>query len=416
MRLPRSRIRMMMVMVAATTVPLGVCAERPCVRAEETADDSVAQKQSALMPRPYFEKGRWGYVNAAGQPVIQPQFTEAADFFEQRAAVVGSGKTGYLGPDGSWLIELPKGADPIGRFSEGRAWFILRGKWGCIDPSGRVIVPPSYDRAEEFSDGAAVVVRGRLRRSPRNPELPRYGFVDRDGREMLPLEYRYARRFGDGLAPVMRANARTFEFIDRTGDVAITATDEQWGPGQFVGSVQPFSDGRAMFHLDGSAPAKAFVGFVDLRGKRIGNEDFEGGMPFSEGIAGVRSKQKIGYINKSGSFAISPKYDDGRTFQDGLCAVLTGDSWKYIDRTGKVVVENERDSAPWNDVEAFVNGLARVHVGGRFTTEDGGSQWWQGGAWYYIDRRGKTVFKCREDQKRPVRPSFGRERALSIQE
>lgn len=63
-----------------------------------------------------------------------------------------------------------------------------------------------------------------------------------------------------------------------------------------------------------------------------------------------------------------------------------------IDREGKVVIVGR-----YNDAEAFTDGLARVHEGGKFEITLDGPAFWSGGAWFYIDKQGDKVRRCRDD-------------------
>lgn len=79
--------------------------------------------------------GRYGFRNAAGQIVIDPQFDQAWNFVDGLARVQ------------------------------------LGGKWGFIDRSGAVVIEPAFDVAWDFDDGLARVRVG-----------DRYGYIDTTGR------------------------------------------------------------------------------------------------------------------------------------------------------------------------------------------------------------------------------------------
>src|ERR1041384_2177978 len=81
----------------------------------ETTPTATAQATQNLYP---VEKdGKWGYIDATGKLVIQPQYDCTFPFSEGLAAVCVGNKIGY------------------------------------IDTAGKLIIQPQYDFAYPFSDG-----------------------------------------------------------------------------------------------------------------------------------------------------------------------------------------------------------------------------------------------------------------------
>ncbi|WP_246798412.1 WG repeat-containing protein [Rhizobium leguminosarum] len=83
----------------------------------------------------------------------------------------------------------------------------------------------------------------------------------------------------------------------------------------------------------------ALCGYIDRATleSRI-DRKFEVALPFSEGLAAVRSEGKFGYINSSGDMVIAPMFDLARAFRKGHAEVVAGDKAGIIDRTGKLVL------------------------------------------------------------------------------
>ncbi|MEM1042562.1 MAG: WG repeat-containing protein [Bacteroidota bacterium] len=134
-----------------------------------------------------FVTEQWGYLDAAGDTVIEPQFQLALRFSEGLAPVVDGGRFGYVDTTGALVIE-PQ-FELAGAFREGLAPVRQEGRWGFADASGRLAVTPQYDLAFAFSGGRALVQQG-----------DRFGFVAPDGTEVLPPRFGYARSFLGGLA------------------------------------------------------------------------------------------------------------------------------------------------------------------------------------------------------------------------
>src|SRR5947209_7808673 len=90
---------------------------------------------------PVDRAGKWGYIDASGQLVIQPRFEGASYFSEGLAAVKVHGKYGYINRAGKFII-APK-FDQAFAFREGLAW-IEGAQKGFIDRSGKIVVtaPP----------------------------------------------------------------------------------------------------------------------------------------------------------------------------------------------------------------------------------------------------------------------------------
>ena len=71
------------------------------------------------LPVPVVQQNKWGYINKAGEIIINPQF------------------------------------DGAGEFSEGVAGITISGKMGYIDKTGKIIINPQFESAGEFIDGLA---------------------------------------------------------------------------------------------------------------------------------------------------------------------------------------------------------------------------------------------------------------------
>lgn len=106
---------------------------------------------------------RYGYIDKKGKYVIEPRFLDAYSFSEGFAAVKNNeDKWGYINREGIFIIQ-PKfdgflyESDFIRSFSDGYAAFAEKGKCGYIDNLGNQVIPPTWDRAEDFVNGLAEV-------------------------------------------------------------------------------------------------------------------------------------------------------------------------------------------------------------------------------------------------------------------
>ncbi len=101
----------------------------------------------------------WGFKDASGKLVIEPQFESA------------------------------------GGFSEGLARVRVAGKWGFVDVRGEIVISPRFEQARFFSGGTAKVKEdGRWGLIDRNGNwvegIDADRFVDKEGRFVSEQEYR----------------------------------------------------------------------------------------------------------------------------------------------------------------------------------------------------------------------------------
>ncbi|MDC7741669.1 WG repeat-containing protein [Rhizobium binxianense] len=100
----------------------------------------------------------------------------------------------------------------------------------------------------------------------------------------------------------------------------------------------------------------ALCGYIDraMLEPRI-DRKFEVALPFSEGLAAVRSEGKFGYIDSSGEMVIAPMFDLARGFRKGHAEVVVGDKAGIIDRTGKFLLSpNYARAIPFSAGAALV--------------------------------------------------------------
>lgn len=225
--------------------------------------------------------GHWAYVDLAGKPVVPCTLWRTTAYAEGRAVVeVAPESWAVLDRDGRVVFALPADADMSGpssysegllavelrdgtRFydrdgkvvftvpgfardvSDGLALFLADGKWGAADTTGRVVIPPTFERIWPFEEGVAPALAGgkwglvdragRWRVEPRFASIhpseglafasedgKAFGYVDYDGKQVLPAIYgdpeNAASGFHGGYALVVLPDGRE-GWIDRAGKV-----------------------------------------------------------------------------------------------------------------------------------------------------------------------------------------------------
>lgn len=325
--------------------------------------------------------GQWGYIDRDGQIIIQPQFLKARSFSNGRARVEVSpdcwryiDRTGKVAGDFQfkWSIHardfsedlaavyvedrerfecLPRVDQDVRRQydDESRPYVSnpFCGRWGFVDPAGRLVIQPQFIEAFSFSEGLAAV-------RVRNPNVDDqqgwlYGYVDRTGAMAIAPQFDAAFDFSEGIARVVVNGRRTF--IDKTGKrLTETVFDD----------VKEFHEGLAQVRIGDR------WGYVDRTGKLAIPAEFTMAGRFSEGLAAARRSGILGgYIDRTGTMVIREQFGVAWPFSDGLARVKIGegsglfDNWGYVDRSGKVAISrNLKQGWP------FREGLALIGNGG----------------------------------------------------
>ncbi|MEM8638837.1 MAG: WG repeat-containing protein [Cyanobacteria bacterium P01_G01_bin.54] len=290
--------------------------------------------------------GKIGYIDTAGEFVIEPQFDSADDFHEGLAIV-------------NW------------RESEDQGEFQKR----YIDPDGNVklnLNDLGYDAGSSFDQGAAIVRSGR-----------RFGFIDKNGNLLLEPILSAIAHWNDEEWPLTR------EFVSGRLPVKVGEPQEdssyfvkpewvgKWGYADINGGfgIEPqfdcagdFSEGRAaVIPVSSNSMNESAPILIDTDGNRIELDKTEPrpvlrcySLEFKEGLAEVESTDHhYGYINKEGQWAIPPIFYTARGFSQGLAPAQSMKTklWGYINHQGDFVIPPQ-----YHDAKEF-DELGRAIVG-----------------------------------------------------
>jgi hypothetical protein len=253
----------------------------------------------------------------------------------------GETKYGYLRRDG--ILAFAIDADSCGDFHDERAWFtrggasrttsyllngrrtegttLVNGPYGYLDTSGAETVAASFQSAESFNEGLAVVRRGATWvERPYAYEKPGmritesalwtlagggFGFVARDGSMAIDCTFGHARRFAEGLAPAYVGGAWTDEALERDGVTTI---------------IHALRGGH--------------YGFIDCASRVVIEPEWDDAHPFSDGLARVLANGRWGYVSRAGDVRIPPRFSDASDFDGELGRVTNGAEWGWIGRDG----------------------------------------------------------------------------------
>ncbi|MBY0549739.1 MAG: WG repeat-containing protein [Candidatus Obscuribacterales bacterium] len=303
---------------------------------------------------------KWGYIDKSGEFIIKPRFDVSADDFKSGLAYVtwtekGDGvltgspeRNALIDKTGKVVVERARNT-----FSGGMTLFYGDDqKCGFVDSSGKVMVKPEFEDADDFSDNLAPVkIDGK------------YGYINTDGNFVIPPKFTHAGRFSSGLAAA--AEGDKCGYIDKHGKFVI--------PPKFELPCQAFEGGLA------SVEVKGKWGLINPKGEYVVSPQFEMSPSCSfEGMRSVVREGKTGFINSAGQLVVPCRYADAGMFSDGMALVKTDyNTIGYIDKTGREVIKPSRQEDSSDDLSReFHEGLAA-------STKDG--------KWGYIDKTGKYV-------------------------
>lgn len=175
-------------------------------------------------------------------------------------------------------------------------------KIGFIDSTGRVVIPPQFRSAGDFSEGLASV---RLTGT--------YEYIDATGTFIIPPQFDYATPFSGGLAVVYRNGMPSY--IHPNGEQAFECT---------FPAVGAFENGRALVRT-----ASKKYGMIDMHGKLFIDTVYSEIRPFTDGravVVSLRKERETGVIDTLGRVVVPyGKYKKIGTFTKGL-AVVEGEN------------------------------------------------------------------------------------------
>lgn len=247
--------------------------------------DSQAADTNLL---PVRVSGRYGYINHAGQMVIQPQFKNAEEF------------------------------------SEGLAHFQAdSGRWGYISTSGKVVIRPQFSMAGSFFDGLAAV---RLDEG--------YYYIRKDGTRAFKGNFDSAHGFYGGVACVGFETLKS-KLFSGLADVGIEVNERYINTkGEFVSKPPPRTPSATDLF-----PFRAgdMFGYTNGVGAIRIKPQFEMAYRFSEGLAPVQLGGMWGAINQEGKLVISNQWHWVYGFKNGVSKVALSRRGGYIRADGSIL-------------------------------------------------------------------------------
>lgn len=173
--------------------------------------DGAARPSEGMVPAQRYRKmlfirleKRWGFVDSAGDWVIEPRYTSVRAFSEGLAMVSDGKRALYLNAAGDSVLTVDYPA--AHSFTDGLARVADESGVGFIDQTGSVIVPLNFEAASDFSSGRAVVRQGGA-----------WGYIDTAGAWVIEPRFEVAGSFEGPLARVVDAGRELY--IDQSGQI-----------------------------------------------------------------------------------------------------------------------------------------------------------------------------------------------------
>lgn len=228
--------------------------------------------------------GVFGYKSKNVSGEIEPEFTVARPFIEDYAAVNKDDEWYFIDGAGDRVLATKEKIEDLYSLSEGYAVAKMNGKYGYIDSAFKQY-SFEYEDATSFYNGVAAVKKDG-----------KWGLINRDFKAITSFEY----------DDVVRDDAN---ICSRKG-VIFMLKDKA-------------------YHM------------IDMDGKKITNDTFDGAQLFYSDYAAVKKGDKWGFIDRDGKTVIDFKFEEASSFASGIAAVKQGEQWGCIDKKGKVILESD---------------------------------------------------------------------------
>ena len=269
---------------------------------------------------PVKQNGKWGYINKLGQIIIKANYLAAQPFSEDIAFVRTSKHLKAIDSLGNTIFKLPLNSNFPGAYSEGLAPFLVDGKYGFIDKTGKTVIDFQFDFARSFSDGLAAV------RFKKTDLLS--AFISKKGEISFYIPSELTKGF-------VKKNISEITSLELTGksDQPSASNLSLGFNGRIAFDTRAFSENLVSVKINNQ------YGYINKDGKVVIEPQFSYADAFSEGLAQVSLRGKCAFINQSGTIVINTPYHyySCSSFSSGLAKIQIGRQIGYIDSNGQFI-------------------------------------------------------------------------------
>ena len=296
----------------------------------------------------FQQNGKWGFINTAGEVVVEPQYEECHDYLNGYAAVKVNGKWGFIDTKHNLIIS-PE-FDEVEDFKNGLAIVTRNGKCGVITTTGKSPAGIIFDKIEPYKDGFALAYAdgiqyfldsmGEIKKLHKNYEFhsfsnglapvrnkkkDKWGYIDKKGRLVIETKYDTVCNFSNNVALVKQRGL--YKYIKKSGGE------------QYIEGIS----GQPLEFVNGFAKIRYYNGFSFISSdfKRLPGAYKEVSDFTSHNMAAVRrADNTLCYINASGKEKFKSNYDlIGDFSENGLALVKKNGKFGYINTDGKLVID-----------------------------------------------------------------------------
>jgi hypothetical protein len=393
--------------------------------------------------------GLYGYANAEGKFVIQPEYEQALPFSGGLARVKKSGGWSVINDKGKVLTRKPY--HEIGEFRNGVAKVSIRGYtqgkfemlYGTISTKGSEVIEPVYNfishdsanlffvvgKATEVVDGQASVATERSARKKSSAIQEqileaRFGVLTAEGKALIPIQYQAVRDYQFKLFAVKSTDGQWRVFNNRgeesfksdytdikdfDEDYATVKKNSRWGILHKSGLVvkplvyrEIVRTGRSTYNLQPMPEWKV----VDQQSKQKFSYEFEDIRAVNEVLYSYQLEGRRGLMTEKGAIITPPIYEGIAPITGDLTVVQLGKKFGVIDKTGKTILPNEYDQIVIDSLTALIqtknggkwgvyNKQAKQLIPIRYNAvrvqPDGSIVASLDGKWGVVDKKGSTL-------------------------
>jgi hypothetical protein len=317
-----------------------------------------------------FGAPKQGFINLQGEPLTDPTIDFFGGWTNGVATYNVGGQRGQRGVDGGqwgWVNAdgrvVPARYNALGSFGEGLMPVQVGERWGYADAAGELRIEPRFEAALRFRDGVAVACEGG-----------KDGYLKPDGTWLLPPQFELLDYATEGRGRV-KTNGQ-WHLLDLAGNVLSAGYDSVI---EYVGGMarvvrgdkvsyigadgQPLTDqwfDSADRYADGFAPVTIGEQMWLLRSDGSLHGPHKVIRPVDEGLCLIVSGG-VGFMDGNGAIVVDPKYDTASSFRGGLAAVKRDGLWTHI-RKDSVEIAPPR----WERALQVSEGVGRVCAGGKW--------------------------------------------------
>ena len=287
---------------------------------------------------------KYGFIDEQGNIAIPCEWKYADDFHDGLAYVANAeGDHGYIDKSGKEVV--PCRWEKITSFNKGLAKVKRYGNWGLIDKNGNEIISCEWNKIISYNDQSVEVedengtvftidnsgnilphVKDGVDLYPLKRD-GKYGYINKTGETVIPHTWNEAEYFKNGLAVVGDGDfwASRYGLIDETGSIIIPC---KWK------ALEPITK-RLVRVMDDDG----YYGLIDMEGNIIVPCDWKYIESFSDGLAKVMDSWDLfGYVNKNGKLVIPCQWNSAERFRNSKAKVcdLEGREF-FIDKYGNII-------------------------------------------------------------------------------